>query len=149
MINRVRLLSFVYLCYFPFRKVRHSEVYIYWTWKILRSVLFCGKISEVYIDFNEIVNSNTPRATVRSRRRFVRNTERDTVLTSYSEDRSLSTLRLSRGTFIYVLSFIRNRTQQNFIAEEPTSADMRSVIISKVEKIKYTQGMIHFLKVAI
>ena len=74
-----RLIEFVYsFVLFPFKKVRHSEVYIF------RSILFCGKISEVFTDFNEIVNSNTPRARVRSCRRFVRNTERDTVLTSYS-----------------------------------------------------------------
>ena len=142
MINRVRLLSFFYLRYFPFRKVRHSEVFIGHgkLYGQFRSAVKFPKYS--YIDFNEILNSDTPRARVRSRMRFVRNTERDTVLTSYSENRSLSTLRfififlfelyltldaynsksinknlylLSRGTFIYVLSFIRNRTQPNRI----------------------------------
>ena len=67
MINRVRLL----ICAI-FRSKKCAIP------KCIFSGQFC-KISEVFMDFNEIVNSNTPRARVGSRRRFVRNTERDTI----------------------------------------------------------------------
>ena len=49
----------------------------------------------------------------------------DTVWTSYTDERFKNSFRLPRETFIYVLSFIRNRIQKKFIAEEPISAEMR------------------------
>ena len=91
-----------------------------------RKRIFPTLLALIHIQTNEIVNFDTPRVTVRSCRRFICNTGWwDTVWTRYTDDRFKRTFRVSRGTFMYVLSFIHDKIHKQFITEKPISAEMR------------------------
>lgn len=75
------------------------------------------------------VSVTKPRHRHRSCRRFFRNPGWwQVVWNSYSDSRFKKTLRISRGTFLHILTYIRDRLIRENINEEPISPEERLAI---------------------
>ena len=78
------------------------------------------------VSFHE---SQQQAAVLRSCRRFQRNLGWwNTVWNTYSEKRFKQTLRVSRGTFQFILNRIRHDLERDVVCEDPIPPDMRLAI---------------------
>ena len=92
----------------------------------LRKKLVAVLLALLNCHSNQVAIYSQPSSRVRTCRRFLRNGGWwNTVWDTYSVERFKYTFRTSRKTFTYILSFVSDKLQKEFITEEPLSPEMR------------------------
>ena len=80
-------------------------------------------------NLTQFLISQEPPPRIRSCKRVARNTGWwQKVSTSYSEKRFKQPFRISRSTFDYILSFLNDKLQRQYVTEEPIQPDERLAI---------------------